>query len=92
MALSQYDIKRIALEITSMHTRDLSTKVTKAINAAANEASEEWLTTSQACRILNITERQLHKLKSEGVIPYSKPRGRLYFQRSALIRYIQNKK
>ncbi len=90
MALSQYDIKRIAAEIIAQQNQSLSSKVTKAVNAAIEDATDEWYTTAQACRFLRMSERQLYKLKAEGVIPFSKPRGRVYFRKSNLIAYMDN--
>ena len=93
MALSNYDIKRIAAELAAIQSRELSTKVTKALNqvvSEANDQSDEFLTTAQACRFLKYSECHLRRLVAAGVIPYSKPRGRLYFRKSALIAYMDN--
>ncbi|MDR1556814.1 MAG: helix-turn-helix domain-containing protein [Tannerellaceae bacterium] len=92
MPLSAYDIKRIAAEVTAIQSKELSTKVTKALNQAVGDLSDEFLTTAQARRFLNVSERHLQRLKAEGVIPYSKPRGRVYFRKSALITYMDNLK
>lgn len=92
MPLSSYDIKRIASEIAANQNKDLSRKITKAVNDSVSELSEEWLTTLQACRILKMSERQLRKLKAEGEIPYSKPRGRVYFKLSDLNKFLSNTK
>lgn len=90
MSLSAYDIKRIAAELAATQSRELSAKITKALNNVVREQSDEFLTTAQACRFLKMTERQLHKLKAAGIIPYSKPGSRLYFRKSALIAYMDN--
>lgn len=92
MPLSNHDIKRIAAELAAIQSRELSTKITKALNQVASEQSDEFLTTAQACRFLKMSERHLYKLKADGVIPYSKPQGRIYFRKSTLITYLDNKK
>lgn len=91
MALSAYDIKRIASEILSQQRKELSNKLEKAVNRVIEDTTDEWLNTAQASKFLKMSERQLFKLKEEGRIAYSKPNGRIYYKRSNLIAYMDKK-
>lgn len=92
MALSAYDIKRIASEVVELQRKEITSLVKKAIDTVINEMTDEWITTKEACVMLRITERQLYTLKAKGKIPYSKPNGRVLFRKSQLASYNDNKK
>lgn len=90
MPLSAYDIKRIAAEVIAQQQKELSMRITKAINAAVKDATDEWLTTKQACEFMKMSSRLLQRLREEGRIAYSKPDGRVYYRKSNLISYLDN--
>ncbi len=52
--------------------------------------SERYLNSKQAAKFIDVHVKTLLRFASEGVIPYTKPRGRYYFAKSHLIAYINN--
>lgn len=55
-----------------------------------NEAgwSQPFLTLKEAAHYLNISTSTMYKLKASGALAYSKPRGKIYFSKEELDRYI----
>jgi len=51
-----------------------------------NEAASEWLTTKEACQMMEVSERTMQRLRSKGKISYSIRGGKVRYRRFAIIR------
>ena len=66
----------------------LLNSIRKAIRMEMRAAQSEVLTSEEAAAFLNIEKSYLYKLTSAGIIPFSKPNGKMiYFSRQDLVKW-----
>jgi len=51
----------------------------------------EYLSVKEARAILRVSHRTMAVYMANGVIPYSKPQGRIYIKRAHIIAFMENK-
>lgn len=51
-----------------------------------------WLKTREAAKYLGISITQIHVLKREGILPYSKLGGTIYFKKEDIDQILENNK
>lgn len=61
--------------------KKLETLISKVDKILAREG-KQWLRTTEAAEYLGISTTQIHNFKREGVLPYTKLGGTLYFRKS----------
>lgn len=57
-----------------------------------NEIKIKWLRTKEAAKYLGISITQIHVLKSQGVLPFTKLGGSIYFDKSDIDKVLENNK
>ena len=67
----------------------LINNINNKIDKLNSEPGREWLRTKEAAIYLGISETQIHNFKREGLIPYSKLGGSLYFKKSDIDRLLE---
>ncbi|MEX2345287.1 MAG: helix-turn-helix domain-containing protein [Balneolaceae bacterium] len=60
---------------------DLMNKVNAILIAMNDISSKNWLRTKEAADYLGISITQIHTLKRNGILPFSKIGGSIYFKR-----------
>ena len=78
----------LSKENRSSNFDDLSSE--QISNLVRHTALEDWLTGDDAQKMLNISERTLQTLRSNGTLAYSKLNGKLYYRRQDLQDLLSN--
>ena len=63
------------------NTQHLLDKVEKMLSEFQANSDKNWLRTTEAADYLGISTTQIHNLKRNGILPYSKICGTIYFKR-----------
>ena len=67
---------------TSAFTYTDQEKLIANIHRLIQNQTKDWLRTQDAANYLGISVTQIHNLKREGILPYSKVGGTIYFKKS----------
>lgn len=59
------------------------------LSVSNNDASDEYLNTKDAAKLLLVSERQMRNYKASKVIPYHKVGGRLMFKKEDLLAFVE---
>lgn len=85
--------------ITKSHKNNMMTKTTDnlfleiaEIRKTLSEQTKTWLRTNEAAEYLSISNTQLHLLKQNGILPFSKIGGTLYFKKSDIDQILETNK
>ncbi len=65
--------------------------ITAQQESVSSEDGDIWVDSYEVCTFLKISSRTLQRLRSDGVIKYSKIRGRNYYQISEIKRLIESR-
>jgi len=65
--------------------------ITAQQESMSSEDGDIWVDSYEVCTFLKISSRTLQRLRSDGVIKYSKIRGRNYYQISEIKRLIESR-
>lgn len=63
------------------NNKDLITEIKEMLYDFQNNSSKNWLRTSEAAEYLGLSETQIHTLKRNGILPFTKLGGSIYFKR-----------
>lgn len=72
--------------------KELKSAVTilKDIISEKQQHLTDWIDSSEACQLLNISKRALADYKASGLIGYSKLLGKVYYKRSSIMEALEN--
>lgn len=69
----------------------IASYITAQQESVSSEDGDIWVDSYEVCTFLKISSRTLQRLRSDGVIKYSKIRGRNYYQISEIKRLIESR-
>jgi hypothetical protein len=52
-------------------------------------APNPWLDNKQVCKLFNLTTRQLQNYRDNGLLPFSQPKGKVYYKTSDIEAFFQ---
>jgi hypothetical protein len=71
---------------------ELITEVKKTLKENAGQPVKRWLKTNEVCKILGISITTLLTLRINGILPYSKVGGVLYFDYDDILKVMEENK
>lgn len=63
---------------------DLLSKVNEMLSEFQKNSDKKWLRTQEAADYLGISKTQIHNLKRNGTLPFTKLGGSIYFKRQEI--------
>lgn len=84
-------IKSKAFRELQAKINTIASYITAQQESVSSEDGDIWVDSYEVCTFLKISSRTLQRLRSDGVIKYSKIRGRNYYQISEIKRLIESR-
>src|SRR6202012_2467271 len=67
-------------------------EIKKSLKESAGQPTKKWLKTNEVCKILGVSITTLLTLRINGILPYSKIGGVLYFDYDDILRAMEERK